>query len=295
MQVLKERDVGFSNTTCARRKYIAEEKKVRDNAYKAYKADMHNMERVMEVMSLQSGELVAYHAQYNINCNCCLCVLNAQDDFRLQPSALEELVSNFNKERSTNHRIIPLPKFHPELNPIERCWSIMKFYCNKHSDGKLATLKTNMREGLSIENLPISLIRKYVRLSMAYCIAYDNGLDIVQAEDHIRQHRSHRRAGKTMDSILNELYYPITNTNGEEEKEEEEEEDIYDELDDIRYDVALADKEQTIEDNEDVGNRNIEDDDEVDNNNDDLIVRQHLFGGAFKDHEEEEQDLLEHD
>jgi hypothetical protein len=56
-----------------------------------------------------------------------------------------------------------------ELNMIERVWSRMKWYFRKHADGSLETLE---RRGLSEDNLPLSLIRKYCRLLSANYIAY---------------------------------------------------------------------------------------------------------------------------
>jgi hypothetical protein len=41
----------------------------------------------------------------------------------------------------TSHQCKFLPKFHPELNSIERVWSRLKWYLRKYNDGKLATLQ----------------------------------------------------------------------------------------------------------------------------------------------------------
>jgi hypothetical protein len=48
------------------------------------------------------------------NMNCCLaCLLSQQDDFKNQPSMLEEFI------KAQGHECIFLPKFHCKLNPIE--------------------------------------------------------------------------------------------------------------------------------------------------------------------------------
>ena len=82
----------------------------------------------------------------------------------------------------TSHQCKFLPKFHPELNPIERVWSRLKWYLRKYNDGKLATLQLLMKKGLDRENVSLTLIRKYCRLVTAYYIAYIDGKDIIQAE-----------------------------------------------------------------------------------------------------------------
>jgi putative sterol carrier protein len=65
-----------------------------------------------------------------------------------------------------------------------------------------------MKAGLSEDNLPLSLIRKYCRLLTAYYIAYNEGKDIIQADAWIRKHRSHRGHSELMDNRLEQLYYP---------------------------------------------------------------------------------------
>ena len=66
-----------------------------------------------------------------------------------------------------------------------------------------------MEIGLSEENLPLSMIRKFIRLADAYIIAYDKDMDIVQADAWIRKHRSHRSYSSKMDEDLEKLYYPL--------------------------------------------------------------------------------------
>jgi len=64
----------------------------------------------------------------------------------------------------TDHKVITLPKFHPELNAIERLWARIKAYIRPRTDGKIETLRTLLREAFRKENLPIRLIRKWCRL-----------------------------------------------------------------------------------------------------------------------------------
>jgi len=101
----------------------------------------------------------------------------------------------------TQHRCKFLPKFHPELNPIERVWSRMKWHIRKYCDGSLQSLEKYMNEGLAESNLSLSLIRKYCRLISAYYYAYLDNMNVVQADEWIRKHRTHRGFAPLMDEL----------------------------------------------------------------------------------------------
>jgi hypothetical protein len=59
--------------------------------------------------------------------DCCARTLLAnQPDFLEQECALAERLRQYNETNGTNHLIDFLPKFHPELNPIERYWASLK-------------------------------------------------------------------------------------------------------------------------------------------------------------------------
>jgi hypothetical protein len=105
----------------------------------------------------------------------------------------------------THHLCWILPKFHCELNPIERVWAIMKWYSTRHSDGTMSKLKANMELGLSQEILTLQLIRKFVNTTLKYVIAYSIGLDIVTADWVMKKHRSHRKPNSSIDNRLNEI------------------------------------------------------------------------------------------
>ena len=46
------------------------------------------------------------------------------------------------------------------------------------------------------------------RLTRAYLLAYDKGLDIVAAEEWLKQRRSHRGYSGQIDDVLEKLYFP---------------------------------------------------------------------------------------
>ena len=127
----------------------------------------------------------------------------------MQKNALEELYDDFNAKNNTNYQCYFLPKFHPELNPIERCWSRMKYYTKNHSDGTLQTLEENMKTGLDLEHLPLTLIRKYFRICDLYQSAYKHGLNVIEAEDWLKTRKSHRSYNEIMDKEFGRHIIPI--------------------------------------------------------------------------------------
>ena len=66
-----------------------------------------------------------------------------------------------------------LPKFHCELNPIERCWAFPKRYICERPVDKVSSLKERIRERLS--SLDKTLIRKIFRKARGYERAYREG------------------------------------------------------------------------------------------------------------------------
>lgn len=151
-------------------------------------------------------------------------MLARQEDFLRQKSGIEEEFDKYNREHGTRHICIFLPKFHPELNFIERIWGRSKYHIRRHCDQTFAALDKNLTESLQLPNLTIDLIRRYARTVYAYLHAYEKKLDLVQAHAFIKRHRSHRFYGRKMDASLHRLYYPF------DEPYEEVEADVREEL-----------------------------------------------------------------
>ena len=59
-----------------------------------------------------------------------------------------------------------------------------------------------------VKNSTACIIRKYIRLTPAYLLAYDKGLDIVAAEEWLKQRRSHRGYSGQMVDVLEKSYFP---------------------------------------------------------------------------------------
>ena len=118
------------------------------------------------------------------NSCCCKRLLAVQPDFRSERSALERVVAK------GGHRCLFLPKFHCELNWIERYWGAAKKYARRHCSYSLSGLRTIVPIALSQSldelpeelrnkpDLPVSPLfkqRRWARISWQYCIEYRKG------------------------------------------------------------------------------------------------------------------------
>jgi transposase len=220
-QYLKERGVGYKDGKCEQQKHRDDASKTRKQALKAWKLNPKDDVLLLSLLSLPLAAHVLDFAR-QLPCNCAKCTLAEQWDFKSQKSGLEEVYMRHNQVHGTQHMCRFLPKFHPELNPIERVWSRMKLYTRKYNTGKLDDLARHMTEGLAEGNLPVALVRKYIRLVTAYYMAYRDNMDIVEADKWIRKHRSHRGHSNKMDSGLEQLYFPLGRLHVDQIPEEEE-------------------------------------------------------------------------
>ena len=85
-----------------------------------------------------------------------------------------------------------IPKFHCELNPIERVWGQAKVYSRKHSNFTLARLRQIVDPAL--DSVSTDLIQKYFRKVQDYETAYLEGKKAgKELEKAIKVYKSHRR------------------------------------------------------------------------------------------------------
>ena len=82
-----------------------------------------------------------------------------------------------------------LPKFHPELNPLEYLWGWLKHYFQEHSNGKLAFAKSLVPT--SLNTCPLVTIRRFFRCSEHYINVYSLGATGLAAEYAVKKYKSH--------------------------------------------------------------------------------------------------------
>ena len=111
--------------------------------------------------------------------------LNKWDDFKNEKSQVEKELARF------GHRVLFLPKYHPELNPIERVWGRVKVYTRDHCDYTFTGLQNTIVPAFN--SVTPDLIRKYFRKSRDYVRAYQNGHTGLEADEVIKEYKSHRR------------------------------------------------------------------------------------------------------
>ena len=118
-------------------------------------------------------------------------LISTHPDFRdEQPEIVKFL-------RRSGFGCIFLPKFHCEINPIEKCWAQAKRYTRAHTNYTIQRLRITVPQGL--DSITIDNIRNYFRKTRNYMFAYLEGyVGGKDLEDQIKRYKkmyvSHRRA-----------------------------------------------------------------------------------------------------
>ena len=113
-------------------------------------------------------------------------VLGNHHDFKHENTALEHVI------KSKGHHCVYIPKFHCELNPIERVWGKAKQYTRSHCDYSFPGLEKTIHPGL--DSVSIDTIRKYFRKAREYMKAYREGItDGVKVVEALKSYKSHCR------------------------------------------------------------------------------------------------------
>ena len=113
-------------------------------------------------------------------------ILNNNDDFVNEKTQVEHYII------SRGFQCYFLPKFHCELNPIERVWGQSKRYSRAHSNFTLAKLPETINPAL--DSVTLDLIRKYYRKVREYELAYLEGNKAgKEVEAAVKQYKSHSR------------------------------------------------------------------------------------------------------
>ena len=116
--------------------------------------------------------------------------LNTFEDFKNEKSRVAREIARH------GHRILFIPAFHPELNPIERVWGLAKAYAREHCDYTFRGLQNIITPAFN--NVTLDNMRKYFRKSRDNMRAYTNeevntGAD---ADVVVKAYSSHRKVSE---------------------------------------------------------------------------------------------------
>lgn len=117
---------------------------------------------------------------------CCRRLLYNEPDFVDVESLLEQ------RCRARGFQVLFLPKFHPELNPIEQCWGFAKrIYRDYPKSSTEAELENNVKAALA--EVKVDQIRKFADRSIRFGNLYLEGkLNGKQAAWAARKYAGHR-------------------------------------------------------------------------------------------------------
>ncbi|XP_062520189.1 uncharacterized protein LOC134195206 [Corticium candelabrum] len=113
-------------------------------------------------------------------------VLSKHEDFLNEKSVVESYLM------SLGHHCLFLPKYHCELNPIERVWGHAKKYKRAYCNYSITGLRNSMIPAL--ETVDVELIRRFFRKARDYLQAYRDGqVTGHNVEEAVKVYKSHRR------------------------------------------------------------------------------------------------------
>ena len=101
---------------------------------------------------------------------------------------------------SAGHESIFFPKFHCELNFIERVWSIAKGRARRECEYTFAALQKLVPQ--IMEEMAVVAVRKMAQLFYRYMDAYRYGLSPKLAEYAVNKYTSHRCIPATVEKAL---------------------------------------------------------------------------------------------
>lgn len=97
---------------------------------------------------------------------------------------LDDMLKNDPKYKSRGIEILRTPQYHPELQPIEKCWAVVKQYMAQHCDFTLKGLHKNLEKSWpKVSANTMKGIMKKVSYWQDYHFEQDSLLDAVDDED----------------------------------------------------------------------------------------------------------------
>ena len=116
-------------------------------------------------------------------------ILSCHDDFKNEKSALHQ------KLEAKGHTVLFVPKFHCELNGIERVWGHAKRYTRAYCDYKFDSLRSTVPKALDL--IPKETIKNYIQRSRNYMFSYLPGREMEsEVKKFGKEYKSHRRVGE---------------------------------------------------------------------------------------------------
>ena len=113
-------------------------------------------------------------------------LLSHHYDFANEKTIIEKYLGD------NGYRVIFIPKFHCEFNPIERVWGQAKVFTRKYTTFKITGLRKILNPAL--DSVDLDLIRKFFRKVLEYERAYIEGKKAGnEVEKAIKLYKSHRR------------------------------------------------------------------------------------------------------
>ena len=130
---------------------------------------------------------------------CVVWQLEQCEDFKGQLNAVEETI------KAKGHKCIFLPKFHPELNYIERFWAHCKRWLRKHCLYSMVGLWSNFAKVFSEEVSPLRLQRKFARTAWRWMDVYRRDLPPDLASFAAKCYHGHRGIPTSLDQLVDDL------------------------------------------------------------------------------------------
>lgn len=141
-------------------------------------------------------------------------VLQGQPDFLEEKCWMEEVVVG------AGHKVIFLPKFHPELNFIERYWGRIKKWLRWRCDDSWDSLVRNVDKVLNSNvACELLLMRRYSRICWRYVDAYHKGMSAELAFYAVKLSKCHRMVNEKLDDKMFKTWLALQGKGGEGEDE----------------------------------------------------------------------------
>ena len=172
-------------------KFRAGEKPIGDTSGTDYDGMPKGLTQLLKELGLYNSNMKRKVDGEGDKAQCMSSTFMAQPHIEEQKCILEEVTHSF------GHEVLMLPKFHCELNPMERRWGRAKYYTRRWCNSTMPKLRAVILDALGTTNIDHKLSFRYERKSIDYADAYlcQDISDPIVAAAFVRakkQYRSHR-------------------------------------------------------------------------------------------------------